>query len=91
MSRENLTRKAKYETRDARSETANQNNTHTFTHTVTTSQIIKHIARNTFLEKDIADELGISACYLSLIKTGRRILNPNNPKHVKIINKLKSL
>lgn len=55
---------------------------------INSKQINKLIERNTRSQADIARECGISEAYLCLLKYGRRKLNPENKKHIKIIEKL---
>ena len=58
---------------------------------VNSKQLNRMIERKTRSQADIARECGISEAYLSMLKYGRRKLNPDNKKHVRIIDKLKSI
>lgn len=48
-------------------------------------QILKLIEQKTRTQADIARECGISESYLSLIKYGKRKLNPDNKHHQRIL------
>ena len=54
-------------------------------------EVERLIRRKTCTQRDIAEKLGISEAYLSLLKSGSRKLNPNNPHHVKLSQKLQKL
>lgn len=53
------------------------------------AKISSLVGQRVVLEQDIAKELGISAAYFSLFKSGKRVLNPLNPRHKVILKKLK--
>ena len=54
-------------------------------------EVSRQIKSKTRSQRDIAQRLGISESYLSLLKSGVRKLNPSNTRHVKLFHKLQSI
>ena len=54
-------------------------------------QIPQAINKKIKTQKDIADKVGVSEAYISMLRTGKRKLNPDNERHVILFNNLLSL